>query len=161
MVRTAVSGGIEGLQTLIFQGNLGVSRSLSDGLFPPQAGMDTTPLSIFWKMAFLSAAGAPLLVLGSRGVWWGRRCRQLPARAPHQRPTEPPALGAPHWAAGKVSQGRRSKEGQKIRDGRDNGASPVPRPGTSTCCRGNGGLGRSRSANREGFWGWLRSEAPL
>lgn len=29
----------------------------------------------------------------------------------------PPALGAPHQAARKVSQGRRSKEGQKIRDG--------------------------------------------
>ena len=44
----------------------------------------------------------------------------------------PLALGAPHWAAGKGSQQRRSNEGKKMRDGKDGGESPVSHPGTST-----------------------------
>lgn len=97
--------------------------------FHPRLRWTTT---IFWKPPFPTAAEAPLLVLELwDGGGGGRRYGQPSARATLAEPP-PLALGASHQAVGKVSQGSRNKEGQKIRDGRDNGASPVSHPDTST-----------------------------
>lgn len=96
--------------------------------------MDVTLPSIyffFWKPTFPRAAKAPLVVLGLQS---GQKVQPAASKGVSPTAGEPPpaALGAPHQAAGKVSQGRRSKKGQKIKDGRDGGASPVSHPGTFT-----------------------------
>lgn len=122
---------------------------------PAWSGDD--PAKHFLETALSLCCRAPPACAGTMR-WGGRRCRELPARASCQHPLSPLHQ---HWVLPTGLLERFLRGGEARRDRKlGNRLSPTQAPPPSEVVTGVL-WGEQEHKPREGFWGWLRTEAPL